>query len=161
MNNFIQTTINLNSTLILNLAQAFGEGLMIKLKDKNLFYLRGFYLLLAVYIFLKTAWLSDDSFITLNQVWNFINGEGIVWNSNQRVQAFTHPLWFLMLSSVSFFTRELFFTNLVTSFVCSMTSIIILFNLFFKKHTSVSQISILIIFSIFVPRHLPTISPLA
>ena len=42
----------------------------------------------------RTAWIGDDSQITLHQVWNFVTGEGMIYNYNGRVQAFSHPTWF-------------------------------------------------------------------
>lgn len=44
------------------------------------------------------AWVGDDAAITLRTVLNFIHGQGPVFNVGERVQAFTHPLWFLLLS---------------------------------------------------------------
>ena len=54
--------------------------------------------LLFVYIALITAWVSDDAMISFRQILNFISGDGIVFNFGERVQAFTHPLWFFLLS---------------------------------------------------------------
>lgn len=77
------------------------------------------FLLLAFYVIFRMSWLCDDSLITLNQVNRFTQGFGITWNSGERVQAFTHPLWFLMLSGVVFFTRELFYSALALSWFFS------------------------------------------
>jgi arabinofuranosyltransferase len=77
-------------------------------------------------ILYMTAWLSDDSYITLRSVDNFVNGLGPVWNPSERVQVFTHPLWYLVLSSVYFFTNEAFFTTLSLSLLIS----IVAFSLF-------------------------------
>ena len=43
------------------------------------------------------AWLSDDSFITLRYVSNTLMGYGPVFNVGERVQGYTHPLWFVLL----------------------------------------------------------------
>ncbi len=43
------------------------------------------------------AWVADDAFITLRYVQNTLEGNGIVYNVGDRVQGFTHPLWFLLL----------------------------------------------------------------
>lgn len=48
-------------------------------------------------VVLRTAWVSDDAFITLRVVDNLVHGYGPRWNVAERVQAFTHPLWFLLL----------------------------------------------------------------
>ena len=62
--------------------------------------LRVFGVLLVCYIALISSWISDDAQITFRQILNFLNGDGIVFNFGERVQAFTHPLWFFLLSGV-------------------------------------------------------------
>lgn len=43
------------------------------------------------------AWVSEDAFITLRYVSNTLGGHGAVFNVGERVQGYTHPLWFLLL----------------------------------------------------------------
>ena len=63
---------------------------------------RGHVALLLCLVFLalllRTAWLADDALITLRTVLNFTHGYGLTFNVAERVQAFTHPLWMLMLT---------------------------------------------------------------
>jgi len=59
---------------------------------------------------IRTAWISDDAGFTLRSVLNFLNGYGPTFNIDERVQAFTHPLWFLMLSALTLMTK-----NVITS----------------------------------------------
>lgn len=47
------------------------------------------------------AWVCDDAFITFRHVANCLAGEGPVFNIGERVQGFSHPLWFLLLLSLS------------------------------------------------------------
>ncbi len=91
----------------------------------------------------RTAWLSDDSYITLRSVDNFVNGLGPVWNPSERVQVFTHPLWYLVLSAVYFFTHEAFLTTLGVSMLIS----IIVFGLFalLSRHSTALAISLSIL----------------
>ena len=63
-------------------------------------------------VILRTAWLSEDAFITFRTVDNFIHGFGLTWNVSERVQAYTHPLWMLLLSIAYFLTREIYYTAL-------------------------------------------------
>jgi arabinofuranosyltransferase len=57
--------------------------------------------ILAALIFLtlvmvvRVAWISDDALITVRCILNLLHGYGPVFNIDERVQAFTHPLWFL------------------------------------------------------------------
>ena len=68
--------------------------------------------LLAV-VFIRTAWLCDDAYITLRTVDNFVNGFGLRWNAAERVQAYTHPLWMLVVTPFYAVTREAFYTVLM------------------------------------------------
>ena len=67
-------------------------------------------LLLFTYVFLANAWMGDDAYITFRSVWNFVHGYGLTFNPDERVQAYTHPLWMLVVSAAHFVTREFFFT---------------------------------------------------
>ena len=61
---------------------------------------RLFVWLTYLFLILRTAWVSDDAYITARVIENFINGYGPVYNIGERVQVYTHPLWFLLLSSL-------------------------------------------------------------
>ena len=78
---------------------------------------------------LITAWVGDDAQITFRQVWNFIHGDGMTFNYGQRVQAFTHPTWFLLLSGLVFVTRELFLTTIAASIALSLAAVALLLAL--------------------------------
>ena len=86
-------------------------------------YLAAGFLLLFLWIVLITAWFGDDSLISLRQAWNAIHGQGFTWNFDQRVQAFTHPTWILLLTPLIWITQELFYTTLLTSIALSLLSI--------------------------------------
>ncbi len=70
-----------------------------------------------------TAWLGDDAYITFRTADNFVNGYGLRWNVDERVQTYTHPLWMLVFSTIYFFTREVYFTILVLSLLCSIAAV--------------------------------------
>lgn len=44
----------------------------------------------------QTAQVSADAYITFSSIENPLHGYGAVFNVGERVQTFTHPLWFLM-----------------------------------------------------------------
>jgi arabinofuranosyltransferase len=68
----------------------------------------------------RTAWMSDDAYITLRTIDNFVSGFGPRWNVGERVQAYTHPLWMFLLALPYYFTRDPFFTPLVVSILASV-----------------------------------------
>ena len=67
-------------------------------------------LFILYFILLRTAWLADDASFTVRTVLNWLNGAGPVFNVGERVQAYTHPLWFLVLSLFTFITNNVFFS---------------------------------------------------
>lgn len=79
-----------------------------------------------IIVVLRNAWVSDDAYITFRTVDNFVNGLGLTWNAGERVQAYTHPLWMFLISSVYLFTREAFYTSIFLSATITLLAIIIL-----------------------------------
>ena len=76
----------------------------------------GVCLVIFTYVFLANAWIGDDAYITFRVVDNFINGYGLTFNPDERVQAYTHPLWMLLLSAAYAVTSNLFYTTLALSY---------------------------------------------
>ena len=99
-------------------------------------------LILCTVLFLifavNVSWVSDDALITMRHVLNFINGYGPVFNVGERVQAYTHPLWFLLISLFSCFFNYVYVT-FGLSFLFSFLSVYVLFK--FIKNVSVSNIN--------------------
>src|SRR5262245_6018851 len=57
-----------------------------------------------VALVVRTAWVSDDSFITMRTVDNWVHGHGLTWNPVERVQAYTHPLFLFVVAAAYFVT---------------------------------------------------------
>jgi arabinofuranosyltransferase len=74
----------------------------------------------------RFAWVGDDAFITLRTVDNCGRGYGLTWNVNERVQAYTHPLWMLLLLAAHMVTRELYFATVAVGFLVSMAAVLLL-----------------------------------
>ncbi|MEZ4383777.1 MAG: hypothetical protein R3A79_20765 [Nannocystaceae bacterium] len=79
-----------------------------------------------VLVVVRTAWMSDDAYITLRTVDNFVSGYGLTWNTFERVQAYTHPLWMFVLSAFYFVTREAFFTSILVGLLTSTAAVLLL-----------------------------------
>lgn len=73
-------------------------------------------------VLLRTAHIIDDAYISFRSVFNLVEGHGLTWNVTERVQAFTNPLWVLVLSAFHFFTREIYFTSLLVSVAASLAT---------------------------------------
>lgn len=60
--------------------------------------LGGIPLLVALIQGYRQRWVAEDAFISLRAVENLLAGHGPVFNIGERVEVYTHPLWFLMIS---------------------------------------------------------------
>jgi arabinofuranosyltransferase len=68
----------------------------------------GAFLLFGI-VLVRTAWMSDDGFITFRTLDHFVRGDGLRFNPDERVQSYTHPLWLLLLAPAYAVTREAFY----------------------------------------------------
>lgn len=83
-------------------------------------------LLIYCYLLYQTGWLSDDARITLVYVENLVKGNGAVFNSGERVQAYTHALWFLLLSGGTYFWHNAVQIAYLASVALSIASFLLL-----------------------------------
>jgi arabinofuranosyltransferase len=90
-----------------------------------------FLLLCLVYLFvlLRTAWLSDDAFITYRCVNNLVQGHGFGFNADERVQAFTHPLWALLHVPIQAFSDNIYYPAIFFSMLVSMLVMLLVWRL--------------------------------
>ena len=79
-------------------------------------------------VLLRTAWLGEDAFITFRTVDNFVNGYGLTWNTTERVQGFTNPLWMFLVSFFYFFSHEIFYTAILISVAISLLAVVLLIH---------------------------------
>lgn len=76
--------------------------------------------------FARTAWVSEDAFITFRTVSNALNGYGPTWNPSERVQAFTHPLWFAILLPFTALSGDPYWTSLALSFAALVLTLFLM-----------------------------------
>jgi arabinofuranosyltransferase len=77
-------------------------------------------------LLVRTAWLDDDAYITFRTVDNFLNGYGLRWNVDNRVQAYTHPLWMFATTAVAAATGEVYYASILLSIVVSVATVAII-----------------------------------
>jgi arabinofuranosyltransferase len=82
-----ETSTTDNSRKILNLVRTIGVIAVV----------------IAVF---RLAWISDDALISLRTALNISHGWGPGYNATEAVQAYTHPLWFLMWVSIGSLTNQ-------------------------------------------------------
>lgn len=75
-------------------------------------------ILFFIYILLVNSWVGEDSYITFRTVENFLSGFGLRWNTYERVQAYTHPLWMFGISFFGMLRIPLFYAVLLLSWTC-------------------------------------------
>ncbi|HZN40731.1 MAG TPA: hypothetical protein VFD82_18140, partial [Planctomycetota bacterium] len=88
--------------------------------------LAGALLVGLVAVMLRLAWISDDAFITLRVVENWLAGYGPRWNVDERVQTYTHPLWLFLLTGSRACTGEYFVTTIVVSIALATLAALLL-----------------------------------
>jgi arabinofuranosyltransferase len=76
-------------------------------------------------LLLRTAWLSDDAFITMRVIDNLLHGFGLRWNIAERVQVFTHPLWLAVLVPAYALTREVLWTVGLVSIAFTLAAVVL------------------------------------
>ena len=78
------------------------------------------------YVFAQNAWISEDAYITLRSVEQLMAGNGPRWNPHERVQVFTHPLWFFLLSLFRLVSRDAFVNAVAVSYLVCLASLFVL-----------------------------------
>ena len=81
---------------------------------------------LLVISLIRTAWLSDDAYITFRTADNVIHGYGLVWNTAERVQTYTHPLWLALITPAFAATGEVYYTALAVSLLVTLAAVAVL-----------------------------------
>lgn len=92
------------------------------------------YLLYAALVFfvirvVQYSWVTDDGFITFRSVLNFAAGDGPVFNIGERVQSFTHPLWFMLLCAGGMLDINLYFFAILLGISLSLILMFVLAKL--------------------------------
>jgi arabinofuranosyltransferase len=76
-------------------------------------------------VVVRTAWLSDDAYITFRTIDNFASGYGLRWNVAERVQTFTAPLWSMLVGAAYACTGEIYLTAIGLSILVSLSAVAI------------------------------------
>jgi arabinofuranosyltransferase len=80
-------------------------------------------LALVLVVLCRTAWLCDDSYITFRTIDNFVHGYGLRWNIDERVQAYTHPLWLIVMLLGRVISGEVYWTALLLNVASSISAV--------------------------------------
>ena len=119
-----------------------------------------FFIVVYVAVLVQTAWMGDDAFITARSVENFIHGCGPVYNVDERVQTFTHPLWFFVISAPYYVIVQLlhldvygqyYYLVMGISFLFSIATVVLFATRIAKSHLmAILGITVLILSQAFM-----------
>ena len=71
--------------------------------------------LVAIWVFLNNAWVTEDAYILFRSVEQVFAGNGPVWNPHERVQVYTSPLWFWILVFSRLISANLYLNSIIIS----------------------------------------------
>ena len=100
-----------------------------------------FFFIAFTLVFINVAWVAEDAFITFRAVDNFLKGYGPVWNVGERVQVYTHPLWYALLIICIGLFKHHYWVTIALSYGCLMATIFLLLKIA-KSATSIAQVVI-------------------
>ena len=81
---------------------------------------------LVVCISLWNAWICDDAFITFRVADNVLNGFGPRWNVDERVQAYSNPLWLLLFLPVYAVVGSPYVAAIILAVLCTTAALVLL-----------------------------------
>ncbi|MBK5255613.1 MAG: hypothetical protein JJE39_06235 [Vicinamibacteria bacterium] len=64
-------------------------------------------------------WVADDAYITFRHIVQFLAGNGLTYNTIERVEGFTHPLWAILLCVFGWLGAPLSGTAVTLDLVCA------------------------------------------
>lgn len=72
------------------------------------------------FVFFKNAWVADDAYISFRSIEQLFAGNGPRWNSDERVQVYTSPLWFMLLSGLRVVSSHHVLNAIFLSYACCL-----------------------------------------
>lgn len=100
---------------------------------------------LAILVFLKNAWVTEDAYIIFRSLEQLFAGNGPNWNPHERVQVFTSPLWYVLLALARLFSQNLYLMTIVMSFVLWIATVFVIQAI--VKHVGVLLVVVLLLIS--------------
>lgn len=83
----------------------------------------------------------EDAYYTFRVLDNFVNGYGLRWNIDERVQSYTNPLWLFLHIPFYYLTKEIYLTSTYISLSIALSTIYFLARRF--------ETNIILVFSCF------------
>lgn len=88
--------------------------------------------LALVHTFFFLNYITDDAFISFRYLDNFFNGQGLVFNSGERVWGFTNFLWIVMLAPWVGMGMDPLIVSRILGIICNSASIFMVMTFYAK-----------------------------
>jgi hypothetical protein len=75
--------------------------------------------LCALGLAFSRVWVADDAYITFRHVVQFLAGNGLTYNTIERVEGFTHPLWAILLCLFAWLGAPISGTAVTLDLLCA------------------------------------------
>lgn len=102
-------------------------------------------------LLVRSAWLSDDSYISFRVTDNFLNGYGLRYNIAERVQAFTNPLWTIVIIIPYYLSGNMYYSALgLSAFFSILTVLFLIYGLARSRLTAIVGILLCLVSKSFI-----------
>lgn len=71
------------------------------------------------------GWAADDAYVTFRVVDNFVHGYGLRWNIDERVQAYSNPLWLLIHIPFYMIWPHIADVTIMLGYACAAVSLLL------------------------------------
>ena len=80
--------------------------------------------LCALGLAVSRVWVADDAYITFRHIMQFLAGNGLTYNTLERVEGFTHPLWAVLLCLFGWMGAPISGTAVTLDLLCAAALLI-------------------------------------
>jgi len=96
-------------------------------------------------LYANRSFYHDDAYITLRYVWNFLNGQGIVWNVGEYVQGYSNFLQLALVSALGLAGVDLVAASRVTGLLAFglLVSVLWLFLRCFRQRKDLGHVPVI------------------
>ena len=109
------------------------------------------FLLIVLVVFgivlIRTAWVCDDAYIALRVSDNLVHGNGLTWNIDERVQAFTSPLWVLTMAGVHGVVGDMYYAVIFFSILLALATVALVWLKLARRRSHALLLVLLLLFS--------------
>ena len=72
------------------------------------------------------GWVGEDAYITFRTIDQFLEGSGLRWNRDERVQTYTHPLWMFLNIVPYYFLSDINNSVTAVALVCTAAAYLLI-----------------------------------